>query len=185
MPKTLNLEHPPFLLSVTSLLLSYNRFLNAFYNVVDVIIRDIRTCWQTEANLEDFFFNAICINRSTLIHRLLVHRLPNRTALDLLGKHEHAQSLHILIRLAIRRRAIHRMNHTCSTANSRLEDLLVILLQLLQLSLQPTSTKVLINANADRLPPRYLSMKMYVKVSETTVRGSPDAYPPKIQPRLF
>lgn len=52
MPKTLNLEHPPFLLSVTSLLLFYNRFLNAFYNVVDVIVRDIRTSRQTETYLK-------------------------------------------------------------------------------------------------------------------------------------
>ena len=34
----------------------------------------------------------------------------HRPALDLLGKHEHAESFHILIRLAIRRRAVHHMN---------------------------------------------------------------------------
>lgn len=59
------------------------------------------------------------------INRLFVHRLPHRTALHLLPEHEHTQSLHVLIRLAIRCRAIHRMDHTGSTTHGGLDHLLV------------------------------------------------------------
>ena len=113
-----------------------NRFLYALHDILHVLIRNIRTCWQTEANLKQFLLYPIRVHRSTLIHWLLVHRLPYRTALDLLGKHEHAESLHILIRLTIRRRAVHRMNHTCSTANSRLDDLLVSIILTLNMNLR-------------------------------------------------
>ena len=109
-------------------ILPNNSFLYTLHNIPNIFIRHIRTYRQAEPDLEQVLLHTICINRGTLIHRLLVHRLPNRTTLDLLGKHKHAQRLHILIRLTIRRSAIHRMNHTCSTANSSLEDLLVILL---------------------------------------------------------
>ena len=102
--------------------------LDALHNIPNILIRHIRTCRQAEPDLEQVLLHTICIDRSTLIHRLLVHRLPNRTALHLLTKHKHAQRLHILIRLTIRSSAIHRINHTGSTANSRLEDLLIILL---------------------------------------------------------
>ena len=109
---------------------------DALHNIPNILIRHIRTCRQAETDLEQVLLHTICIYRSSRIHRLLVHRLPNRTALNLLGKHEHAQSLHILIRLTIRRRAVHRMNHTCSTANSRLDDLLVSIILTLNMNLR-------------------------------------------------
>ena len=80
-----------------------DRLPDALHNIPNILIRHIRTCRQAEPDLEQVLLHTICINRSSRIHRLLVHRLPYRTALDLLGKHEHAQSLHILIRLTIRR----------------------------------------------------------------------------------
>ena len=152
------IHHPPKKTETSRLRLSShkilpnNSFLYTLHNIPNIFIRHIRTYRQAEPDLEQVLLHTICINRGTLIHRLLVHRLPNRTTLDLLGKHKHAQRLHILIRLTIRRSAIHRMNYTCCTTYSRLEDLLEILLKLLQPSLQPTSTKVLINASKKNLP---------------------------------
>ena len=137
MPKTLNLEHPPFLLSVTSLLLSYNRFLNAFYNVVDVIVRDIRTSRQTEAYLKQFLLYPIRIYRSTLIHGLFVHGLPYRTTLNLLAQHEHTQCLNILIRLTICSCRVNGMYHTCCTTYGSLDNFLVGILLLVSSHLHP------------------------------------------------
>lgn len=117
--------------------------LDALHNILDIIVSHVWAGRETEAHLEKTGFHLVGVGSSTCIDRLLVHRLPYRTALDLLGKHEHAESLHILIRLTIRRRAVHRMNHTCSTADSRLDDLLVNILLTLNMNLrgQRRSTK--------------------------------------------
>lgn len=120
-----------------------NRLFDAIYNVADIIIGYVWAGRETEAYLEESGFHVVGVGCGACVNRLLVHWLPDRTALDLLGKHEHAQSLHILIRLTIRRSAIHRMNHTCSTANSRLDNLLISILLTLNINLrgQRRSTK--------------------------------------------
>lgn len=80
-----------------------NRLFDAIYNVVDIIIGYVWAGRETEAYLEESGFHVVGVGCGTCVNRLLVHWLPDWTALDLLGKHEHAQSLHILIRLTIRR----------------------------------------------------------------------------------
>ena len=95
-----------------------NRFLYALHDILHVLIRNIRTCWQTEANLKQFLLYPIGIYWSTLIYWLLVHRLPYRTALNLLAKHKHAQSLYVLIRLTIGCSRINGMDYTSGTTHS-------------------------------------------------------------------
>ena len=85
-----------------------------------IIISYIRSGRKTKSNFEDFFFYSVRIERSIRINRLLVHRLPYRTCLNPLGKHEYTECLHILIRLTIRRSTIYSFDHTGSTTHSRL-----------------------------------------------------------------
>ena len=72
-----------------------------------------------------------------------MHWLPDWTALDFLGQHEHAESFHIFVRLTIGRRTIYGVNHTCSSAHCGLDDLLVGILLTLNMNLrvQRRSTK--------------------------------------------
>ena len=65
-----------------------NRLLNALHDVANVIVRDVWTSRQAEAYLEEVLFDAVGVERCTGIYRLLMHRLPHRTALDLLAQHE-------------------------------------------------------------------------------------------------
>ena len=57
-----------------------------------------------------------------------MHRLPERTALDLLIKHKGAQSLHIGIRLTVGRSRLHLMDHPGSTADGCFDYLIVCIL---------------------------------------------------------
>ena len=90
-------QHP----QTAHLFLLYNRFLDAFHNIMYIIICHVWSCWQAETYLEQFFLYTIGVDRSIGVYRLLVHRFPNRTAFNLLAKHEHAQSLYIFIGLTI------------------------------------------------------------------------------------
>ena len=90
-----------------------------FYDITNIIIRYHRTCWQADTHLENSLTYAIHVCRSILIYWLLMHRLPNRSCLNLLAQHEDTQCLHILIRLTASSRRIHHVNHTCSTTNSK------------------------------------------------------------------
>ena len=56
--------------------------LNRLDNVLYVIVRNIRPCWQTHTDFENGFRNTVDICRRILITRLFMHRLPNRTSLD-------------------------------------------------------------------------------------------------------
>lgn len=102
-----------------------NRLFDAIYNVADIIVGYVWAGRETEAYLEESGFHVIGVGCGTCVNRLLVHWLPDRTSLDFLGEHEHAESLHILVRLTIGRRTIYGVNHTCSAAHCGLDDLLV------------------------------------------------------------
>lgn len=102
-----------------------NRLLDAIYNVVDIIVSYVWAGRETEAYLEESGFHVVGVDCGTCVNRLLVHWLPDRTSLDFLCEHEHAESLHIFVRLTIGRRTIYGVNHTCSTAHCGLDDLLV------------------------------------------------------------
>ncbi len=105
---------------------SFHSVTSQFYAVNDiahVIIGHIRAGRKAETHLEKSFFHTVGVDRSTGIDRLLVHRLPRRTGLDLLAEHEDAQGLDIRIRLTVSRDAIHLMNHTGGATHSILDHL--------------------------------------------------------------
>ena len=102
-----------------------NRLFDAIYNVADIIVSYVWAGREAEAYLEESGFHVVGVGCGTCVNRLLVHWLPDRTALDFLGEHDDAESLHIFVRLTIRRRAIYGVNHTCSAAHCGLDDLLV------------------------------------------------------------
>ena len=120
-----------------------NRLFDAIDNVADIIVGYIWAGWETEAYLEESGFHVVGVCCGTCVDRLLVHWLPDWTALDFLGQHEHAESLHIFVRLTIGRRTIYGVNHTCSSAHCGLDDLLVGILLTLNMNLrvQRRSTK--------------------------------------------
>ena len=72
-----------------------------------------------------------------------MHRLPNRTTLHLLAKHEHTQGFHIIIRLTIRYRRINSMDNASGTPHCCFDNFFVgILLTLnLHIRIQSSSTK--------------------------------------------
>ena len=93
-----------------------NRLLDAINNITYIIIRHIRTSWQTETNLKDFFRHTTHVCHSISVYRLLMHRLPHRATFNLLREHEHAKSLHIGVRLTIRNSRIYLFfNDTATT----------------------------------------------------------------------
>ena len=102
-----------------------NRLFDAIYNVADIIVGYVWAGRETEAYLEDSGFHVVGVGCGTCVNRLLVHWLPDRTALDFLGQHEDAESLHIFVRLTIGRRTINGVNHTCSASHCGFDDLLV------------------------------------------------------------
>lgn len=102
-----------------------NRLLDAIHNIVDIIVSYVWAGRETEAYLEESGFHVVGVGCGACVNRLLVHRLPDRTSLDFLGKHEHAESPHIFVRLTISRRTIYSVNHACSAAHCGLDDLLV------------------------------------------------------------
>lgn len=102
-----------------------NRLFDAIYNVADIIVGYVWAGRETEAYLEESGFHVVGVGCGTCVNRLLVHWLPDWTALDFLGEHEDAESLHIFVRLTIGRRTIYGVDHTCGAAHCGLDDLLV------------------------------------------------------------
>ena len=102
-----------------------NRLFDAIYNIANIIVGYVWAGRETEAYLEESGFHVVGVGCGTCVNRLLVHWLPDWTALDFLGEHEDAESLHIFVRLTIGRRTIYGVNHTYSAAHCGLDDLLV------------------------------------------------------------
>ena len=67
--------------------------LDAIHDIAHIIIADVRSGRQTEANLEDRLRHPVDISRSILIYRLPVHRFPYRTALHPLRKYSVTRAL--------------------------------------------------------------------------------------------
>ncbi len=77
------------------------RLLDAGHDVANIIIAHIRSRREAETDLKDRLGDTVQIGRRAGIDGLLVHGFPDRTALDLLAEHEDAQSLHVLVGLAV------------------------------------------------------------------------------------
>lgn len=55
---------------------SANRLLNAVDNILHILIAHLRACGEAHSDFEQGLRNSIHVCRSTGVHRLLVHRLP-------------------------------------------------------------------------------------------------------------
>ena len=98
------------------------RFLDAINNVADILIRHIRPCGETHANLEDGFFHTVGIDVATGIDGLLVHGLPHGSALDFLAQHPHTHGLDVVVGLAVGDGTIDLMDDARGTAHGSLDD---------------------------------------------------------------
>ena len=78
-----------------------NRLFDTIYNIADIIVGYVWAGRETEAYLEESGFHVVGVGCGACVNRLLVHWLPDRTALDFLGEHEHTESLHIFVRLTM------------------------------------------------------------------------------------
>ena len=99
--------------------------LDSINDILHVIICHIRPCGEAHANLEQCFAHAVDVSRSILVHRLLVHRLPQRASLNLSLVHDDTQSLHISVGLTIRVGTFSGMYDASGTAHGACHDGLV------------------------------------------------------------
>lgn len=61
-------------------------FYDIFYGVdyvADIVIGDVRACGEADADFEEGFADAIDIGWGVAVDGLLMHRLPQRTGLDI------------------------------------------------------------------------------------------------------
>ena len=84
-----------------------------------ILIAHARTGREAHTHLEELDLHTIGIDIGSNIDRLLVHRFPQRPRLDAGIIEIHAQSLHIVIRLAVRHRRIRNTEHTGSILDHR------------------------------------------------------------------
>ena len=75
---------------------------DAVHDVAGILVGDAGAARQAEAHLEEGLAHAVEVGRAVRIHRLAVHRLPQRTGLDAQGVQADAQGLHVGVRLAVR-----------------------------------------------------------------------------------
>ena len=68
--------------------------------------------------MEELLAHSIDVGWRILIHWLLVHRLPQGTALHLASVKIDAQSLHVIVGLAVGAHLATRVGHSCSAAHS-------------------------------------------------------------------
>ena len=76
---------------------SENAVLDLLNYVADMLVGHPRTGRQTDAHLEQFLAHTVDVSRITSVHRLFVHRLPQRTRFDTCGIQSYAHCLHVII----------------------------------------------------------------------------------------
>ena len=73
---------------------------DAVHDVAGILVGDAGTARQAEAHLEEGLAHAVEVGRAVRVHRLAVHRLPQRAGLDAQGVQADAQGLHVGVRQA-------------------------------------------------------------------------------------
>ena len=95
---------------------SENAVLDLLNYVADMLVGHPRTGRQTDAHLEQFLAHTVDVSRITSVHRLFVHRLPQRTRFDTCGIQSYAHCLHVIIRLAVGNCSRSGVGNTCGTS---------------------------------------------------------------------
>ena len=125
MPCLLNQTTPTYRISLQRLsklpalpVASIYCLVDAIAYIAHVIVADTGAGRQTDAHMEEFLAHSIDVGWRVLIHRLPVHRLPQGTALHLASVKIDAQSLHVIVGLAVGAHLATRVGHSCSAAHS-------------------------------------------------------------------
>ncbi len=82
-------------------LLFYNAGFDSVDDVADVIIGNVGTGWEADADFEESFRHAVDVSGNVLVYRLFVHRLPQWTGFDIGFVETHTQGFNVIVGLTV------------------------------------------------------------------------------------